>query len=306
VISNKLLSIALCQKGEKSVQANIKHFYHKQSWTYSYVVSDPETKQCAIIDSALDFNYDTGKVSTEAADTIATYIEDEGLTVEWILETHAHADHLSGAHYLKEKLGGKIAIGEHIREVQEVFKGVFNLEKAFAVDGSQFDQLFTDGEQFSIGNLKVEVLHTPGHTPACVSYLMEGLVFVGDTVFMPDAGSARCDFPGGDAKLLFKSVKKLLALPEQTKLYMCHDYAPEEAVVGPRWVTTVGEERAYNKHVHDGISEEKFIEMRTARDKVLAMPKLILPSIQLNIRAGAFPPEEENGVSYLKLPLNQF
>jgi len=288
------------------VQANIKHFYHKQSWTYSYVVSDPETKQCAIIDSALDFNYGTGKVSTEAADTIAAYIEAEELTVEWILETHAHADHLSGAHYLKEKLGGKIAIGEHICEVQEVFKGVFNLEKNFAVDGSQFDHLFTDREVFSIGNLKVEVLHTPGHTPACVSYLMDGLVFVGDTVFMPDAGSARCDFPGGDANALFKSVKKLLALPEQTQLYMCHDYAPEEAVVGPRWVTTVGEERAYNKHVHDGISEERFVEMRTARDEVLPMPKLILPAIQINIRAGALPEEEGNGVSYLKLPLNQF
>lgn len=288
------------------MQPNIKHFYHKSTWTYSYVVSDPETKRCAIIDSALDFNYDTGKISTEAVDHIIHFVEAEGLTVEWLLETHAHADHLSGGHYLKEKLGGKIAIGEHICDVQQVFKGVFNLEESFPVDGSQFDHLFTDGETFSIGNIEVKVMHTPGHTPACVSYLLEGMVFVGDTIFMPDAGSARCDFPGGDAKLLFNSVKKILALPEQTKLYMCHDYAPEEAVVGPRWVTTVGEERAYNKHVHDGISEARFVEMRTARDEVLAMPKLILPSIQINIRAGALPIEETNGVSYLKLPLNQF
>ncbi len=288
------------------MQAKIKHFYHRPTWTYSYVVSDPETLQCAVIDSALDFNYDTGKISTQAADDIALYIEEEGLTVEWLLETHAHADHLSGAHYLKGKLGGKIAIGEYIREIQQVFKEVFNLEKHFPVDGSQFDHLFSDGELFSIGNIKAKALHTPGHTPACISYLMGGVVFVGDTIFMPDAGSARCDFPGGDARTLFRSVKKLLALPEQTKLYMCHDYAPEEAVVGPRWVTSVAEERAHNKHVHDGISEEKFIEMRTARDQVLAMPKLILPSIQINIRAGALPPKEDNGIRYLKLPLNQF
>ncbi len=293
-------------KGRSSVQGKIKHFYHKPTWTYSYVVSDPETLQCAIIDSALDFNYDTGKISTQAADDIALYIEEEGLTVAWLLETHAHADHLSGAHYLKGKLGGKIAIGEYIREIQQVFKEVFNLEKHFPVDGSQFDHLFSDGELFSIGNIKVKALHTPGHTPACVSYLMEGVVFVGDTIFMPDAGSARCDFPGGNARTLFRSVKKLLALPEQTKLYMCHDYAPEEAVVGPRWVTSVAEERAHNKHVHDGINEEKFIEMRTARDQMLTMPKLILPSIQINIRAGALPPKEDNGARYLKLPLNQF
>lgn len=288
------------------MQPVIKHFYHKPTWTYSYVVADPESGKCAIIDSALDFDYDSGKTSTEAADELIKYIESEGYEVQWILETHAHADHLSGGYYLKEKLGGKLAIGEHIREVQAVFKKIYNLEADFPVDGSQFDHLFVDGESFSIGSLEVKVLHTPGHTPACVSFLIGDSVFVGDTIFMPDAGSARCDFPGGDAKTLFKSVRKLLDLPAETKLYMCHDYAPEEAVVGPRWVTTVAEERAYNKHVHDGISEEKFVEMRTARDAVLAMPKLILPSIQINIRAGGLPPAEDNGVSYLKLPLNRF
>ena len=281
----------------------IKEFFHQDTSTYSYVVTDSKTKCCAIIDSVLDYDAASGRTATVAADELVAYVKQQGLTVEWLLETHVHADHLSAAPYLKQQLGGLLAIGEHILEVQEVFGKLFNAGTEFARDGSQFDRLFKDGDVFAIGQLKARVLHTPGHTPACVSYVIEDAVFVGDTLFMPDYGTARCDFPGGDAQTLYQSIQKLFALPDETRMYMCHDYkAPgrEEYL----FLTTVGEERQNNIHVHQGVSEQEFVTMRTERDAGLSMPRLILPSVQVNMRAGELPPEEDNGVSYLKIPLN--
>ena len=281
----------------------IRTFFDRETFTASHVVIDPATPSCAIIDSVLDFDPAAGRTSTKNADDIIAYIEGRGLPVQWILETHAHADHLSAAPYLKQRLGGQIGIGEHIRDVQAVFGKVFNEGAEFARDGSQFDCRFADGEVFRLGELEVRVMHTPGHTPACVTFVVGDAAFVGDTLFMPDYGTARADFPGGDAHVLFRSIRKVLSLPSETRLFLCHDYrAPgrEEFL----WETTVAAERAGNIHVHDGVTEDAFVEMRTARDAQLGMPRLILPSIQVNMRAGELPPPEENGHRYLKIPLN--
>ncbi len=278
-------------------------FFDPATFTISYVVSDPATKRAAVLDSVLDYDPKAGRTSTASADALIAWVQDSGLTVEWILETHAHADHLTAAPYLKEKLGGEIAIGAHITTVQQTFAKVFNTGPEFATDGSQFDRLFADGERFAIGGLEARVLHTPGHTPACLTYVVGDAAFVGDTLFMPDYGTARCDFPGGDAATLFRSIGRVLALPPETRLFLCHDYMPGGRPV--RWETTVAEQRAENIHVHAGATEAAFVEMRNARDQTLAMPVLILPSVQVNMRAGTLPPAESNGVAYLKIPLNQ-
>lgn len=277
-------------------------FFDPATWTVSYVVSDRATRRAAVIDPVLDYDPKSGRTSTESVDRIAAYVRENALTVEWILETHAHADHLSGAQEVRARLGGRIAIGEHIRTVQATFKQVFNLEPAFATDGRQFDHLFRDGETFRIGSVEATALHVPGHTPADMAYRIDDAVFVGDTLFMPDVGTARADFPGGDAHALYRSIRRLLALPSATTVYVCHDYPP--ASRAPAWRTTVAEQRAYNIHVHDGIDEAAFVAMRTARDAKLAMPTLILPSIQVNVRAGALPPPDANGIAYLRIPLN--
>jgi len=280
----------------------VKAFFDKDTWTVSYVVYEKPGSICAIIDSVLDYDPKSGRTSTRSADEMVDFVQTQQLQVAWILETHAHADHLTAAPYLQQKLGGRIAIGEHIRTVQQVFKGVFNLESDFAVDGSQFDTLFTDGETFRIGDLMGEAVFLPGHTPACTAYKIGDAVFVGDTIAMPDVGTARCDFPGGDARQLYRSIKKLLSMPDDTRLFMCHDYPPSGRDVC--FETTVAEERAKNIHVHDGIDEDAYVAMRTARDASLAMPVLILPAVQVNIRAGHFPPAEDNGTVYLKIPVN--
>lgn len=280
----------------------VKGFFDHDTWTVTYVVYEKPGSPCAIIDSVLDYDPKSGRTSTQSADEVIAFVKANQLEVAWILETHAHADHLTAAPYLKEKLGGKVAIGDNIRTVQKVFKSIFNLEPGFSTEGVQFDHLFIDGEVFQIGNLTAEVMSLPGHTPACVAYRVGDAVFVGDTIAMPDVGTARCDFPGGDAAQLFRSIKKLLSLPPETRLFMCHDYPPEGRDVC--FETTVADERARNIHVNDAVDEGKYVEMRTARDKTLAMPVLILPSVQVNIRAGNLPPSEDNGVSYLKIPLN--
>jgi glyoxylase-like metal-dependent hydrolase (beta-lactamase superfamily II) len=272
------------------------------TWTVTYVVYEKEGSACAIIDSVLDYDSKSGRTSTESADKVISFVREKRLQVQWILETHAHADHLTAAPYLKAQLGGQTAIGDHITAVQRVFKGVFNLEASFKVDGTQFDHLLQIDETLAIGNLSAKAMYVPGHTPACVAYQVGDAVFVGDTLFMPDVGSARCDFPGGCAKTLYASARKILSLPDNTRLFMCHDYPPETRDV--RFETTVAEQRTHNIHLHDGIDEAEFVRMRTARDATLAMPVLILPAVQINIRAGAFPPKEDNGVSYLKIPLN--
>lgn len=272
------------------------------TWTVTYVVHNGPGTACAIIDPVLDYDPKAGRTSHTSAEKVIDYVQSNQLSVAWILETHAHADHLSAAPYLKARLGGRLAIGSHITDVQKVFKGIFNLEPGFKLDGSQFDHLFKDGETFAVGELAGEVLYVPGHTPACVAYRIGDAVFVGDTLFMPDVGTARCDFPGGDAKTLYASTRKLLSLPPQTRLFMCHDYPPNQRAV--RFETTVAEQRAHNIHVHDGVSEAAFVAMRTQRDATLEMPVLILPSVQINIRAGQLPPAEDNGTTYLKIPVN--
>jgi glyoxylase-like metal-dependent hydrolase (beta-lactamase superfamily II) len=277
-------------------------FFDAATWTVTYVVYDQEDGHCAIIDSVLDFDPKSGRTSTYSADQVVAFVRQKNLTVQWILETHAHADHLSAAPYLKLNLGGKTAIGDHITSVQHVFKGIFNLEASFKEDGTQFDHLLAVDETFAIGNLTGIALSVPGHTPACMAYQIGDAVFVGDTLFMPDVGSARCDFPGGCAKTLYGSVRKILSLPGHTRLFMCHDYPPNDRAV--RFETTVAEQRAHNIHLHDGIDEAEFVRMRTARDATLDMPVLILPAVQINIRAGEFPPKDDNGVSFLKIPLN--
>ena len=282
-------------------QAEIRSFFDAPTNTVTHVVSDPTTARAAIIDSVLDYDPRSGRTSRASADAVIAYVHDAGLHVDWLLETHAHADHLSAAPYLKQQLGGRIAIGAHIRQVQGVFKDIFNA-KDMNTRGAEFDHLFDDGERFRIGGLEVEVMHTPGHTPACLTYIVGQDAFVGDTLFMPDYGTARCDFPGGDAATLFRSIRKVLSLPPETRLHLCHDYPPEGRA--PVWETTVAEQRAKNIHVHDGISEVDFVAMRTARDKTLAMPTLILPAIQVNVRAGNLPPAEDNGVRYLKIPID--
>ncbi|WP_079230258.1 MBL fold metallo-hydrolase [Pseudomonas putida] len=286
---------------------HVDAFYDEATSTISYLVMDRETLKCALIDSVLDYDPKSGRTSSASADRLIERVAELKATVQWVLETHVHADHLSAAAYLKAKLGGHTAIGAHITQVQKVFGTLFNAEPGFARDGSQFDVLFEDEEGFSIGNLHARALHTPGHTPACISYMVvdagETAVFVGDTLFMPDYGTARCDFPGADARTLYRSIRRLLAFPDQTRLFMCHDYLPGGREM--QYVTTVGEQRASNIHIHQGIAEDSFVAMREARDKTLDMPVLILPSVQVNMRSGQFPEPEENGVSYLKIPLNK-
>ncbi len=279
-------------------------FFDEPTNTASYVLKDPASKAAAIIDSVLDFDAASGHTSTKAADGIIAFVKERGFDVQWLLETHVHADHLSAAPYLKDKLGGKIAIGANITVVQDVFGKVFNAGTEFERDGSQFDALFKDGDKIRIGEMTGYAMHTPGHTPACMTYVFGDAAFIGDTLFMPDYGTARADFPGGSARDLYRSIKKVLALPPETRLFLCHDYkAPGRDVFA--WETTVAEQRKSNKHVHDGVSEDEFVAMREARDKTLSMPKLIIPSIQVNMRAGDLPEPEDNGVRYLKVPLNK-
>ncbi|OGB07820.1 MAG: MBL fold metallo-hydrolase [Burkholderiales bacterium RIFCSPHIGHO2_12_FULL_65_48] len=284
------------------MKPQIEAFFDDATWTVSYVVFDEPGGHCALVDSVLDYDAKSGRTRTHSADRLVAFVQSKGLTVQWILETHAHADHLSAAHYLRSKLGGKIAIGAAITQVQEVFKAIFHLEPEFHADGRQFDHLLHDEEVFSIGQLEAKALAVPGHTPACMAYQIADAVLVGDTLFMPDVGTARCDFPGGNAHTLYRSVRKLLSLPAQTRLFMCHDYPPAERA--PAWQTTVADQRAHNIHVHDGMTEAAFVELRTRRDATLDMPVLILPSVQVNIRAGAMPPAEDNGMTYLKIPVN--
>lgn len=285
-----------------AAQPQVHGIFDPATWTVTYIVYEKEGSPAAIIDSVLDYDPKSGRTKTETADKVIAFVKEKRLSVEWILETHAHADHLTAAPYLKQKLGGKTGIGDHITTVQKVFKGIFNLEPGFATDGQQFDHLMREDETFAIGNLTGRVVYVPGHTPACVAYQIGDAVFVGDTMFMPDVGTARCDFPGGDARTLYRSVKKILSLPPETRLFMCHDYPPNNRPIA--FETTVAEQRAKNIHVHDGVSEEAFVEMRTKRDATLEMPVLILPSVQVNIRAGDMPPKDDNGVSYLKIPVN--
>jgi len=285
-----------------AIKPQVHGIFDPATWTVTYVVYEKEGSACAIIDSVLDYDPKSGRTRTDSADKVIAFVREKKLNVEWILETHAHADHLTAAPYLKQHLGGKTAIGDHINTVQQVFKGIFNLEPQFSTDGSQFDHLLKEGEHFSIGALSVKTMYVPGHTPACVAYHIGDAVLVGDTMFMPDVGTARCDFPGGDAKTLYASVKKILSLPDETRLFMCHDYPPTDRPVA--FETTVSEQRRKNIHVHDGISEAAFVDMRTKRDATLEMPVLILPAVQINIRAGDLPPAESNGVAYVKIPLN--
>ncbi|MCB1672310.1 MAG: MBL fold metallo-hydrolase [Gammaproteobacteria bacterium] len=278
-------------------------FLDKQTNTFSYIVRDPDSQACAVIDSVLNFDYPSGTASYEGADAIIRHIRDNDLQLEWLIETHAHADHLSAAPYIRNALGGRIAIGEHIDKVQETFAKLFNTGSDFAHDGSQFDHLFKDNEVYRIGNLNCLALYTPGHTPACMTHLIGDAAFVGDTIFMPDSGTARADFPGGDARILYRSIKKILSLPASTRLFMCHDYSENREL---EYETTVGEEVTNNIHVNSGIDEDTFVKMREDRDRGLAVPNLILPSLQVNMRAGNFPDAEDNGRVYLKLPINAF
>ena len=280
----------------------IKDFFDPETWTYTYVVYEGDASPCVIIDSVLNYDPKSGRTSTTSADEIITFVRAHQLQTVWILETHAHADHLTAAPYLQSHLGGQLVIGDHITSVQTVFKAIFNLDERFQVDGTQFDRLLKEGESLTFGKCSLKALFVPGHTPACMAYEIGDAIFVGDTLFMPDVGTARCDFPGGDAKNLYRSIQRILSYPANTKLYMCHDYPPNDRPVA--CMTTVAEERIGNIHVHDGVSEEQFVQMRTARDKSLEMPVLILPSIQVNIRAGLFPEPDANGIAYLKIPLN--
>ena len=289
-----------------TAQLHIEGYFDPATSTVSYLVLDPASKRCALVDSVLDYDPKSGRSGTASADRLIARVAELGAEVEWILETHVHADHLTAAPYLQQRVGGKTGIGNRITSVQQVFGKLFNAGSDMARDGSQFDHLFQDGEQFAIGTLQCQALHTPGHTPACMTYVVSNgrqrAAFVGDTLFMPDYGTARCDFPGGDARTLFHSINKVLSLPEDTLLYMCHDYQPGGREV--QFVSTVGEERAHNVHVRNGISEQQFVAMRTQRDATLEMPTLLLPSVQVNMRAGHFPEPEANGVRYLKIPLN--
>ena len=281
----------------------VKTFFDGPTFTATHVVWDPATKRAAIVDSVLDFDQASGRTHTGSAEAVVAFVKSEGLSVDWILETHAHADHLSAAPFLKGQLGGQVVIGADITTVQRTFAGVFNEPDSFAQDGSQFDKLMADGETFAVGTIPAVALHVPGHTPACLAFVIGDAVFVGDTLFMPDYGTARCDFPGGDARTLYRSIRRLMELPDETRVFLCHDYqAPGRNTYV--WETTIAAQREGNIQVHEGVSEEEFVAMREARDATLAMPKLILPSVQINIRAGHFPEPEANGVSYLKLPLN--
>lgn len=281
----------------------VKTFFDPATFTASHVVRDPQSSACAIIDSVLDFDVASGRTATTSAAALVQYVREEALEVQWLLETHAHADHLSAAPWLQQQVGGQLAIGEHITTVQETFGKVFNAGTEFKRDGSQFDRLFADGDVFTIGNLQAIALHVPGHTPACMAYVIGDAVFPGDTLFMPDYGTARCDFPGGSAHQLYRSIQRLLALPDDTRMFLCHDY---KAAGRDRfaWETTIGAERTENVHLHEGVTEAMFAEMRKNRDETLPMPRLILPSVQVNMRAGHLPEPDDNGVRYLKLPVD--
>lgn len=287
-----------------SAKPTIAPFFDEDSSTFSYVVSDPESSACAVIDSVLDFDYPSGSINYTGADNIIQYIKEHQLNVEWLIETHVHADHLSAAPYIQEKLGGKLAIGEHVITVQNTFGKIFNEGTEFERDGSQFDHLFSDGEQYKIGNLEAKAIHTPGHTPACMVHVIGDAAFVGDTIFMPDGGTARADFPGGSADTLFESIQKVLSLPPETRLFMCHDYQPDGREL--EYQTDVKAEIENNIHVGKNISKQEFVTMREKRDKTLGMPRLILPSLQVNMRAGHFPEPEDNDTIYLKIPVNAF
>ncbi len=287
---------------DTSVHPQVTSYFDEPTNTVSYLVKDPASTACAIIDSVLDFDYAAGRTDTRSADAIIADVRAQGLSVEWLIETHAHADHLSAAPYIQERVGGKLGIGEKIIEVQEIFGKVFNAGTEFQRDGSQFDRLFTDGDTYQVGTMTALAIATPGHTPACMAHIMGDACFVGDTLFMPDGGTARCDFPGGDARILFRSIKRILSLPPETRIFACHDYGPNGRAFA--WETTVAEQREKNIHVRDGISEDAFVEMRETRDATLDMPRLILPSVQVNIRGGKMPPAEDNGTVYLKVPLN--
>lgn len=290
-------------RANPALRPEIAAFFDPATFTVTYVAHDPATKEAAIIDSVLDYDPNSGRTSTASADAVIDYITYHNLKVTWLLETHAHADHFSAAPYLQERLGGKIAIGADITKVQDVFGKLFNAGTEFERDGSQFDALFSDGDTFTIGTLPVTVMHVPGHTPACIAYVVGEAAFVGDTMFMPDYGTARADFPGGDARTLFRSLRRILSLPAETRLFMCHDYLPKGRTEYV-WETTVAAEREGNIHAHDGITEDEFVAMREARDATLDMPRLILPSVQVNMRAGHLPPPDDNGITYLKIPVN--
>lgn len=295
--------VILAARADKQRQPLVRSFFDPATYTISHVVGDPGSRACAIVDSVLDYDPASGRTMNESARALIDYIKQENLEVQWLLETHAHADHLSAAPLLQAELGGQLAIGHEIIRVQEVFGKIFNAGTEFQRDGSQFDHLFEDGDRFRIGNLEATVLHVPGHTPACLAYVIGDAIFPGDTLFMPDYGTARCDFPGGDARTLYRSIQRLMQLPGEARMFLCHDYkAPGRDVYA--WETTVEAERIGNIHVRQGISEDEFVTMRTERDKTLSMPKLILPSVQVNMRAGKLPPAEENGVQYLKIPVN--
>ncbi len=286
-----------------NMKPDVKAFFEEDSNTISYVVKDPSSASCAVIDSVMDIDYAAGRLTYDHADEIIDYVKEHGLTVEWLIETHAHADHLSAAPYIQQKAGGLLGIGKNITIVQDVFGKVFNEGTEFQRDGSQFDRLFDDGDIYEIGGIKAFVMHTPGHTPACMTHVIGDAAFVGDTLFMPDGGSARADFPGGDAGVLYDSIQKVLALPDEMRLFMCHDYGPNGREI--RWETTVGEEKEHNIHVGAGASREQFVAMRKARDATLSMPRLIIPSLQVNIRAGDLPPADKDGRIFLKVPVNR-
>lgn len=285
-------------------QPKVVPFFDEQTNTFSYVVQDPSSKACAVVDSVMEIDYAAGRLSLTGADAIIRYIREHGLELQWLIETHVHADHLSAAPYIQQQLGGKIGIGSQITVVQETFGKIFNAGTEFARDGSQFDRLFEDGDEYPLGNMVCHAIHTPGHTPACMVHVMGDAAFVGDTLFMPDGGTARADFPGGDARTLYRSIQRVLSLPDQVRLFMCHDYMPNDREV--EYQTTVGQERKFNIHVGEPVDEDRFVKMREERDATLGMPRLILPSLQVNMRAGHLPPADDNGTTYLKLPLNLF
>ena len=288
-------------RADMQLKPEVHGFFDPLTNTISYIVRDPQSTHCAIIDSVMDLDYASGNIHFEHADALIHFVEERGWILDWQIETHVHADHLSAAPYIQERLGGKIGIGERVRDVQEIFGKVFNEGTEFERDGSQFDALFCDGDRYEIGTMSGWAMYTPGHTPACMTHIIGDVAFVGDTLFMPDAGTARADFPGGDARALFRSTRRILSLPDEMRLFMCHDYGPDGREI--KWESTVAEQRAHNIHVGDGISEDAFVEMREARDRSLDMPRLIMPSIQVNMRAGYFPPAESNGTVYLKVPL---
>jgi glyoxylase-like metal-dependent hydrolase (beta-lactamase superfamily II) len=290
-------------KPDLSVKPEVTGFFDPQTNTVSYVVKDPSSNACAVIDSVMDIDYAAGRITHDGADKIIAHVREHGLTVEWIIETHVHADHLSAAPYIQGEIGGKLGIGEKVIVVQDTFGKIFNEGTEFQRDGSQFDRLFADGDSYRVGSMTACAMYTPGHTPACMTHVMGDAAFIGDTLFMPDGGSARADFPGGDARTLYRSIKRVLSLPDETRLFICHDYGPNGRDI--KYETTVADERTHNIHVKDGVTEDEFVAMREARDKTLPMPKLIIPSLQCNMRAGQLPPRDESGKTYLKVPVNE-